>query len=961
MASKKNFKTSLLISLVFLFLLTLVFSFIFLISLKPLKVNFLNYFDRESEIFKKIKVEEIGDVYLSFNKVSKNFELLIEDLVVDNSYFPNILIGIDLTFKKKIYELSLKIFDGDIEIYIPKKYKTVSDDSSLSSILKKEISFLNKFNSIQIVNTKLKIILDEDVHREYFVDLNLNSIELICSLSEARDLENYLSFEFINKDNQYNVKLDSNKFNFNFLEYFFSFNDISLENLYLTGSSSFVIDPNKSVQDLLFNLSLDGSLSYPTYNGLEKINFSNSRIYGEKNIDTVDVILNLNHFESQFKTVLRLNLNNKKLSKVYLELDKIKVSELLKIWPNQFQPSVYYWMKENSSGKITDFVLSSQIFDSNAKLNLNNLNGKFNFFETKIKYMESMPSITDITGSAIIKNENIEFIVSSGFSENLIVKSGFINLYDLNSNSEKAIVDLKIISRNQDVIRYLDFSPINKKNYTKLKNIHGDSTVDLQLQFPLLVDLLAEDIKYKSKVLIENSVFKEVFNNYALENFNLNISIDNSNITYSGSGKIFDSETRFTGKQFNENDEMNEEITGTYLIGNQVLKSLFPENDIHFEGNVEVDFKITENDKGFSKFEGIGFLDNIALDVEFLGSDLDFAKGKLRFLIRPYDNLFSGFLDVKTKDLQIEVNTLFNSNEIVEFDLQNFKSPIQDFKLNYKIDENKISIKGNKLTLDKIDIFDESSFDKDDLDLNLVIQNFNLGEMTFFDSKINLLKSNGSFENMLVDLKGENDFHKITIEDEIEVKKFVLESNYIPGLLNIFDIDLNINQGSIKIEGLRPKNNVEYEGVIVGKNIVFYDAPFFANFFSIFSLEGFAQKLKDGGIIFNTFNSNYKFGNDRLKIIDSLLKGSELGIQFDSVIGMNDDYFFTNGSIIPAYTINTLITKFPILGDIITAGSPEDGLIGANFRVEKIDGEYEVFYNPISVFVPNIIKNFLGN
>ncbi len=180
-------------------------------------------------------------------------------------------------------------------------------------------------------------------------------------------------------------------------------------------------------------------------------------------------------------------------------------------------------------------------------------------------------------------------------------------------------------------------------------------------------------------------------------------------------------------------------------------------------------------------------------------------------------------------------------------------------------------------------------------------------------------------------------------------------------VLNIFDIDLNIGRGSLKIEGFKPKTSSEYEGVIVGKNIVFFDAPFFANFFSIFSLDGFAQKLKDGGIIFNSLNANYKFGNDKLKIIDSLLKGSELGIQFDTVMGMNDDYFFTNGSIIPAYTINTLITKFPILGDIITAGSPEDGLIGANFRVEKIDGEYEVFYNPISVFVPNIIKNFLGD
>ena len=88
---------------------------------------------------------------------------------------------------------------------------------------------------------------------------------------------------------------------------------------------------------------------------------------------------------------------------------------------------------------------------------------------------------------------------------------------------------------------------------------------------------------------------------------------------------------------------------------------------------------------------------------------------------------------------------------------------------------------------------------------------------------------------MLFELNGENDFHKISIYDDIDDKKFVLESNYIPGLLKIFDIDLNVNKGSIKIEGIRPKEKLEYGGVVVGKNIVFYDAPFFT-LFSIFSL-----------------------------------------------------------------------------------------------------------------------------
>ena len=36
-----------------------------------------------------------------------------------------------------------------------------------------------------------------------------------------------------------------------------------------------------------------------------------------------------------------------KQSKVVFELDAIKVSELIDIWPKNLKPSVYSWMKEN--------------------------------------------------------------------------------------------------------------------------------------------------------------------------------------------------------------------------------------------------------------------------------------------------------------------------------------------------------------------------------------------------------------------------------------------------------------------------------------------------------------------------------------------------------------------------------------------------------------------------------------
>ncbi len=961
MKSKRKIRLSFIISIIFLVFFTVISSFIFIISLKPIKINFLDFFDRESKIFEKMKVEEIGDVFLSFNKVTKNFELLVEDLVYEDSYFPNILITLDLTFEKNIFNTSLKIFDADIDITLSSKSENKDDTLKTLEKLKSNFDFFKNFSSIQIANTKVQLAINDEDIKKYLIDFNFNNEELYLSVSEINSFDNFILLNVSNKNSAHEVSLELSKFNFDFVRHIFDFHSISFNNLNLSGSSKFLINKDKHIDEVIFNLNIFGNLKYPTYYGFETINLNNSKIFGEKNQDFIDIILDFKHQESQIKLVFRIDPKFKTSATFLVNVEKINVKELLNLWPVDFKESVYVWMNNNSKGEIFNVLLSLNILKKDDVFLFENFKGKFDFNNTKIRYMESMPVIENIYGFAKIKNDEIIFTINSGQSQGLNIKNGIVKLKDLDSDFENANVFLEIFSSNQDVINYLDTSPINKKNFSKLRNITGDTKIDLNLKFPLLVDLPTERIIYDSKVAIVDSTFQDIFDNHDLIDFYLNIQINNSKVLYNGGGNIFNSNTEFSGEQSNINEGFKDEIKGKYTLKPSFTEYFFPEGDFIIQGESEILYNITEDNNGFSKIEGLGNLENLNLQSDFLGPNLDFNNGKLRFLIRPYDNSFSGFADIKTNNLNVEVNSIFNLTELIELDVQTFKSPKQDFNLKYEGENNKFSINADKLSLDSIDIFEEDNLKIENFELDLKINDFKIGDMNFSNSILYAKKLNNVFQKISISLVGENDFHKLSISEKETNKEFILESNYIPGLLNILDLDFNINKGSIKIEGLKKENSENYEGAIAGKNIVFFDAPFLANFFSIFSLDGFAQKLKDGGIIFNNFNAKYKLENDKFKVVDSLLKGSELGIQFDSVIGLNDDYFLMNGSIIPAYTINTLITKFPIVGDIVTAGSPEDGLIGAKFKVEKIDGEYEVFYNPISVFVPNIIKNFLGD
>ena len=625
--------------------------------------------------------------------------------------------------------------------------------------------------------------------------------------------------------------------------------------------------------------------------------------------------------------------------------------------------STFFWMNENSIGILKNIILEVDFNIYDKKIQIVDVSGNFKCEDVKISYMEGMPEITGINANAIIQNSKVSFDISSGNSSNLEVISGFVDLYNLDTDNEKAKINLNINSGNNYIVEYLKLTDIDPNNYNKLNDIFGNVDLNLELNFPLLVDLKADEINYSANAKIINGNYKLLNNGYEIEDLEIEIKVNPDVVNFFGEGRLLSSKINFTGNQIIRGIEVVDEIEGKINIQSSELFNFFPEEFYeNTSGFLPINFSYIKSKDDF-KFEGIGETDQFNVESKFLGKNLSFSNGKLRFIFSPYGENLSGFLDVKTKNINVEVNLILSDLKLKNIDVLKFKSPNQDFSLTMKKqDFTEINVSGNKISIPPIKINENStlnSFDK--IQFNLDVYETIIDKNKFSNPIVYFEKKNNEFVNLNIRLDGEKDYHQISIKDEENKKRFLLETNFVPGLLNIFDIDLEINTGSLKIEGEKQNDSNVFKGNIAGKDFVFLDAPFLANFITLFSLQGLAQKLKDGGIIFESLKGKYEFSDDKLRVIDTLMKGSELGIQFDTVVGFKNDYFLTTGSVIPAYTINTLLTKFPIVGDIITAGSPEDGLIGAKFKVEKENDEYKVSYNPISVFVPNLIKNFLGD
>ena len=159
-------------------------------------------------------------------------------------------------------------------------------------------------------------------------------------------------------------------------------------------------------------------------------------------------------------------------------------------------------MNENSKGIINDVLLEVDFNLINNKVQFIDVTGKFNCSNITITYMENMPEISDINGVAKIENSKVTFNIHSGNSENITVSSGEIDLYDLDTDFEKAKINLNLIAQNNYVVEYLEFTEIDQNNYSKLNDIFGKVNLNLKLDFPLLVDLKAEEINYSANAKI---------------------------------------------------------------------------------------------------------------------------------------------------------------------------------------------------------------------------------------------------------------------------------------------------------------------------------------------------------------------------------------------------------------------------------------------------------------------------
>jgi hypothetical protein len=97
----------------------------------------------------------------------------------------------------------------------------------------------------------------------------------------------------------------------------------------------------------------------------------------------------------------------------------------------------------------------------------------------------------------------------------------------------------------------------------------------------------------------------------------------------------------------------------------------------------------------------------------------------------------------------------------------------------------------------------------------------------------------------------------------------------------------------------------------------------------------------------------------RLDIQDAVIYNPSMGLTAQGEIDFERNEIDVSGSFVPAYQLNTILTKIPVVGAILSGGQNE-GVFGLSYRVHGPMSGPLLTINPLSAMAPGILRKIIG-
>lgn len=145
------------------------------------------------------------------------------------------------------------------------------------------------------------------------------------------------------------------------------------------------------------------------------------------------------------------------------------------------------------------------------------------------------------------------------------------------------------------------------------------------------------------------------------------------------------------------------------------------------------------------------------------------------------------------------------------------------------------------------------------------------------------------------------------------------------------------------------------DGKIIVDNFRIVNAPLLANLLTVGSLTGIGDTLQGEGIRFVRLDMPFQMTTERFHVLDARMSGPAIGLSIKGQVDRAEGIFDLNGTIVPAYTLNSAVGAVPILGDILV-GRDGEGIFAATYAMRGTTEQPVITVNPLAALAPGFLR-----
>lgn len=652
----------------------------------------------------------------------------------------------------------------------------------------------------------------------------------------------------------------------------------------------------------------------------------------------------------------------------------LPIAEIDALWPRPLAPGGRRWVRANISGGVLDkAALGFEITIDPAapSATVAGAHGTFGYHGLTVTCLKGLPPVQEFAGSGRLQGQELDFTPSDGRLEGMRLGGGSVSITGLDQKPQRLHVDVPVTGPVADALKLVARPPFDYAKAIGIDpaRIGGALTSRLRLELPLRNDLRPADVDYTLTGQLSDVRLAGLAFGRALEDGRFSVAVGRPGAHLQGTAQIADVPAKIDiAVSFGAKARPRARYHAALTLDANARRRLFGDDlSARIDGPAAADLTYSLFDSG--RAEGVASFDLRQAAASFHEAGWQKppgAPGTARLAFDMAGGEFAGPLRVGLAaaglDGRLTVG-LGPQDRIERVDIARLLIGGSDVSGSLaRLDKGgwQVDLKGPALDLAAaLKQGKQSSLPPLSVaaDLGRVI--FGPGR-EIAKVRARLSRDGGEWREAQVEARFANGHPLSLALTDGAKRRLDFQSEDLGATLALLDISGNVVGGKVRVQGriVERAGKDTIRGQIEGSDYRLVRAPPLAQILSLASFDAVGGMLAGSGIPFGSLRGNFAYRDGRLTLDDFIAAGGAIGATATGYVDLTHERLDVQGTIVPAYLLNSIIGNVPVLGSLILGGKGQ-GLIAANYQLSGPIAKPEVSVNPLSALTPGFIRRLL--